>query len=102
LKSQSTPNEKVKARPPTCERCVTPQYTVAARGAKLQGTVAFDVVIDAQGEVIALRPTKVLGLGLDEAAYDVITKQWRMKPGTTLEGRPVVTLVPIEVTFRLY
>jgi hypothetical protein len=102
LPAPPPPNEKVKARAPICERCLFPQYTVAARSAKLQGTVAFDVVIGVEGEVVALRPTKVLGLGLDEAAYDVITKQWRMKPGTTMEGKPIVTLVPIEVTFRLY
>jgi Gram-negative bacterial TonB protein C-terminal len=102
MQAPSAPTEKWKGRPPICQRCLTPVYTVAARGAKLQGTVAFDAIIDADGTIAALRPTKVLGLGLDEAAYDVITKQWRMTPGTTLEGKPVVTVVPIEVTFRLY
>lgn len=101
LKTNPTAAEKEVLRPPVCVRCQTPQYTSAARGAKLQATVVFDTVISNEGKIVALRPRKVAGLGLDEAAYDIITKQWKMTPGTR-DGKPIGTIVPIEVSFRLY
>lgn len=101
LKTDPTPAEKEALRPPVCVHCRVPQYTNVARNAKLQGTVVFETVISDQGEVVALRPKKLLGLGLDEAAYDIIKNQWRMKPGTK-DGKPIGTVVPIEVSFRLY
>lgn len=88
--------------PPVCTRCPVPTYTNAARDAKLQGTVVFETVVSASGEVLAQRPRKVLGFGLDEAAYDAIMKKWRMKPATDKAGNPILVIVPIEVTFRLY
>ena len=101
LKTPPTPDDNDGLRPPECVRCEIPKYTVAARGAKLQGTVVFEAVISDEGEIVAVRPRKVLGFGLDEAAYDVITKHWTMKPGTK-DGKPIATLVPIELSFRLY
>jgi TonB family protein len=88
--------------PPVCEHCQIPTYTGAARAAKLQGTVVFETLISNEGRVVALRPTKALGFGLDEAAYDLILNKWKMKPAKTKDGKPITVIVPIEVTFRLY
>ena len=88
--------------PPACKHCPIPEYTGVARAAKLQGTVVFETMVSKEGKVVALRPRKALGLGLDEAAYDQIAYKWKMKPATTKDGIPVTVIVPIEVTFRLY
>ena len=87
---------------PVCEHCPVPSYTNVARGAKLQGTVVFKLIVSKDGKLLTLSPQKILGLGLDDAAYDIITKRWRMKPATDQTGKPVLVIVPIEVTFRLY
>jgi outer membrane biosynthesis protein TonB len=43
----------------------------------------------------------MLGYGLDERAYDAIRK-WRFRPAHDGSGANVATIVPVEVTFRLY
>jgi protein TonB len=41
------------------------------------------------------------GLGLEEKAIEAV-KGWKFKPAVGPSGKPVATIVPIEVTFRLY
>jgi protein TonB len=41
----------------------------------------------------------MLGLGLDEKAIEAVS-QWRFRPGYQ-DGRPVVTMATVEVSFRL-
>jgi hypothetical protein len=98
----TNPGAKAQVRNPTCDFCPVPQYTGLAREKKLQGTVVFDTLIDQEGKIVALRPRKVLSLGLTEAAFDVITKRWKMEAAKTKDGKPILVIVPIEVTFRLY
>jgi outer membrane biosynthesis protein TonB len=40
-------------------------------------------------------------MGLDENAVAAV-KTWRCKPAAGPNGKPVPTIVPIEVTFRLF
>jgi protein TonB len=40
------------------------------------------------------------GLGLEDKAIEAV-KNWRFKPALGPNGKPVATLTPIEVTFRL-
>ena len=88
--------------PPVCEHCQIPAYTSLARAAKLQGTVTFETLVSKEGKVVALRPIKVLGFGLDEVAYDLILNKWKMKPAKAQDGKPTAAIVPIEISFRLY
>jgi len=37
----------------------------------------------------------------DEEAYNAI-KKWKFKPAMRADGTPIATVVPVEVTFRLY
>ena len=66
------------------------------------------ITMDAQvtraknGEIVALRPVRILGLGLDEAAYNAMMKSWRMRPARDADGNPVAVRVPVEFTFALY
>jgi hypothetical protein len=85
---------------PICVRCPDPSYTDLARQSKIQGTDTFEVIITVDGVVQQLRPTKLLGYGLDEEGYNTI-KKWKFKAATRKDGTPVTVLVPVEVTFRL-
>ena len=97
-----TAKDLAAARGPICESCPVPKYTSIAKDVRLQGTVVFNAVISNTGEILALRPTRVLGLGLDEAAYQAMMKYWKMRPARDKDGRPIAVMVPIEFTFALH
>ena len=59
------------------------------------------VLISPKGTAQQIRPQKMLGYGLDEQAYEAI-KKWKFKPAMRADGTPIATVVPVEVTFRLY
>jgi protein TonB len=58
-------------------------------------------VVNLDGRFTGLRVVKSPGLGLDEKAVEAV-RQWRCKPANGPNGKPVPTLVPIEVSFRLF
>jgi protein TonB len=78
-----------------------PQYTDAARRAKLQGAVELEVVVLEDGTVGDVRVVKSLDRthGLDAAAI-AAAKSWLFKPGVR-EGIPVATRVGLVLEFRL-
>lgn len=86
---------------PRCIHCPDPSYNDLAREARVQGICVLEVVISKEGQILQVRPVKLLGYGLDEAAYDAL-KHWQLAPVTNKEGTPVNAVVPIEVSFRLY
>ncbi len=77
-----------------------PQYTEAAREAKIAGTVLLFVVIGADGLVHDVKVQRSLEPSLDQKAVDAV-RTWRFEPATR-DGRPVPVQVTIEVNFRLY
>jgi hypothetical protein len=102
LLKEITAKDLAAARGPACVSCPVPSYTSIAKDVRLQGTVVFNVVISREGEIVALRPTRVLGLGLDESAYNAISRTWSMKPARDKDGQPIAVIVPIEVSFALH
>lgn len=86
---------------PVCLYCPIPQYSDEARKAKYQGTVVLQVTITTDGRAVNISVVKGPGLGLEEKAIEAV-RSWRFKPAAGPNGRPVPTIVPIEVTFRLY
>jgi periplasmic protein TonB len=86
---------------PICLYCPIPQYSDEARKAKYQGTVVLQVTITVDGRAVNISVVKGPGLGLEEKAIEAV-KGWKFKPAVGPNGRPVPTVVPIEVTFRLY
>ena len=78
-----------------------PRYTEEARKARVEGLVVLQAVIRTNGRADTFKVIKGLGYGLDEAAIDAISHEWKFKPGM-LNGEPVNVQVNIEVTFRLY
>jgi len=85
---------------PTCLYCPIPGYTQQARDAKYQGTVILSVIISPDGRASNVTIVKHPGLGLAEKAIEAVS-EWKFKPASK-DGNSVSTVVPIEVTFRLY
>jgi len=85
---------------PSCLFCPEPQYSEDARKAKWQGTVVLQVVITPDGRATEIKVVKGPGLGLEDKAIEAV-RNWRFKPALGPNGKPVATLTPIEVTFRL-
>src|SRR6266404_944106 len=85
---------------PTCLYCPIPGYSQEARDAKYQGTVVLSVIISPEGRASNVAVVKDPGLGLAEKAIEAVG-EWKFKPASK-DGNSVSTLVPIEVTFRLY
>ena len=85
---------------PICVRCPIPNYNDLARRHKLQGTSTFSVLISKDGRATGFQLIRMLGYGLDEHALENL-KTWTFRPAT-LDGQAIDSIVPIEVTFRLY
>jgi TonB family protein len=87
--------------PPRLIREVKPGYTPDAMRARVQGTVRLQAVVLPDGSVGSAQVIRSLDatFGLDENAVQTV-KLWRFVPGTRA-GRPVSTLVDVELTFTL-
>jgi periplasmic protein TonB len=77
-----------------------PEYSEEARKVKHMGTVALVLVVGLDGKPRDIRVIRTLGLGLDEKAIEAV-KTWRFEPGMK-DGKPVPTIVSVEVNFHLY
>lgn len=78
-----------------------PDYTEAARKAKIAGGVAYRLVVNEDGSVSNLRLASApLGYGLDESAANALAG-WRFQPAT-LGGQPVKVDLAVEMSFCLY
>jgi len=77
---------------------VRPHYPPAARGARIQGVVRIDAIIDANGRVVEMRVLAGHPLLVSAAMHAV--KQWIYEP-TYLNGRPVPVVFEIILEFRL-
>jgi protein TonB len=86
---------------PVCFYQPPPEYSDEARKVKYQGAVVVEGVIGIEGKISNIRIIKGVGMGLDENAVAAV-KTWRCKPAAGPNGKPVPTIVPIEVTFRLF
>lgn len=85
---------------PVCIYCPDPEYSDEARKAKYQGTVLLDVTIMTDGRVISPHVLRGPGLGLEEKAIAAV-KNWKMRPCTGPNGKPVNCSATIEIGFRL-
>ena len=87
-------------RPAKVVRSPSPKYTQAALQARIEGTVLLNVVVDVDGKVQNARVIRGLGYGLDEAAVQTVTQEWRFDPGTK-DDKPVPVEIYIKVNFGL-
>ena len=78
---------------------VSPVYPVIAQGARVEGVVILEAVIDAQGRVASATVLRSIPL-LDQAAVDAV-RQWRFTPARLNgEAVPVVMTVTVHFTLR--
>ncbi len=77
-----------------------PNYTEAARAAKLEGTVVLQVIVGVDGAVTDVKVVQAFDKGLTEKAIETI-KTWKFKPAMKA-GKPVPCKVMVEVSFRLF
>lgn len=77
---------------------MAPDYSEAARNARLVGTVVLSVELDTSGHPRNIKVVRGLGLGLDSEAVKAV-RQWEFKPGEK-EGTPVIVSATVEVNFR--
>lgn len=85
--------------PPSLLTHPDPEYSEEARKAHLQGTVVLRIEVNARGQAQNFSVRQSLGLGLDDRAVEAV-KKWRFIPGK-LNGKPVVVVAFVEVSFRL-
>jgi TonB family protein len=86
--------------PPAIVRRVEPQYTDAARQARIQGTVRMSAVIHEDGSLSITAILQSLGFGLDESSQTAL-EQWRFVPPITSNGDPAAITLTVEVNFNL-
>ena len=97
---KNSSNNESKIEFPRCTYKPDPSYTDAARRAKAQGTLIMQTIISVDGRITQAQVLKGLPYGLNEHALEIV-RTWRCRPAT-VNGQPVSTTVPIEVSFRLY
>jgi periplasmic protein TonB len=79
---------------------VDPQFTPEARQADYQGTVAIQLIVDAEGRPQDIHVVRHLGMGLDQKAVEAV-RQYKFRPAM-YEGHPVAVQMIIEVGFHLH
>jgi TonB family protein len=84
-----------------CIYCPIARFSDAAVKAKVQGSVYLSVVIDATGRPASIAVVRPLPCGLNTQAIEAV-KEWRLKPATDSDGKPVAVRTTIEMTFHLY
>jgi protein TonB len=87
---------------PVCVYCPKPEYSEEGRKARFMGTVYLNVVVLANGKAGEIKLIKGVGMGLDEKAIETVRTQWTFKPAIGPNGKPVPTIVPVEIAFQLY
>jgi TonB family protein len=80
-------------------RITKPEYPKDAFRRKIEGTVVLEIVIDAAGQVSAVRVVQSIP-GLDQAAIDCV-KSWTFAPAVKGD-KPVATVARAPVTFRIH
>ena len=85
---------------PACVYCPNPNYTDEARAAKFGGSVVLQVVVTADGRAENISVVKKAGYGLEQNAIETVRK-WQFRPAKGPDGKPVATVVPIEVSFQI-
>src|SRR5436190_1886570 len=84
---------------PTLARRVDPQYSDAARRARIQGTVVLEAIVSEDGTVKVNRVVRSLDPGLDQNAMAAL-EQWQFRPAMK-DGKPVKVVLNVEVNFNL-
>lgn len=86
---------------PKCRSCPQPNYSDAARAARISGTVLLSAIFAEDGRLKDIRLVRSLDPALDAASVAAMQK-WSVDPAKDPAGHPVPVRVPVETTFHLY
>jgi TonB family protein len=79
---------------------VEPEFTEQARAARLQGEVAIQLIVDANGNPEDMQIVHSLGMGLDQKALAAV-QQYRFRPAM-YHGHAVPVRLVVDVNFHLF
>ena len=79
---------------------VDPEFSQEARESNFQGSVAIQLIVDAQGNPQNVRVVRHLGMGLDEKAIQAV-RQYKFHPAM-YQGHPVAVQIIVDVAFHLH
>jgi Gram-negative bacterial TonB protein C-terminal len=94
------PDNSSRMTMPFCTYKPDPPYTQRARASKYQGIVTLQAVISKNGGMLDVRPLIGAPYGLNAISVKTVST-WKCKP-STLDGKPVGVVAPIEISFRLF
>jgi periplasmic protein TonB len=77
-----------------------PEYSEAARKAKLNGSVTVAVAVNEKGGIDAVKVVRSSDRRFERNAIDAV-KQWKFAPATK-DGKAVAVQINVDMTFRLY
>jgi protein TonB len=77
-----------------------PEFSEAARKAKVAGNVLVSLQVDTNGKPTHVRVLRGIGLGLDEKAVEAVS-QYKFKPAME-DGKPVAVEMQVEVNFQIF
>ena len=84
----------------SCYYMPNPPYTADAREAKFSGIVIAEAAVGSDGMLRAIRIVQGAPFELNNEVEKTLST-WKCRP-SQLDGKPVATVVPFEVNFRLY
>ena len=97
----SDPSTRTGYSGPSCIYCPRADYSDEASAHKVQGTLVLALTIDEEGHAKDISVKIPMPYGLTEQAIKAV-KEWRLKPATGADGKPVAVRQEVEVTFELY
>jgi len=86
---------------PRCIYCPQPEYSQKLRKAKIEGTVLLDVTVTTDGQIANPVVLKGPDADLNNKALESV-RNWKMKPASGPDGKPVDCRVQVEITIHRY
>ena len=86
--------------PPSITYSTEPEYSKAAKDARVGGVVVLNLIVGTDGNPYDIKIARTLGHGLDDKAIEAV-RHWRFKPAIKA-GKPVAVLTNVEVAFNPY
>ncbi len=85
---------------PAVLHSIQPEFTEEARQANYQGSVAIQLIVDAQGNPQNVHVTRHASFGLDQKAIEAV-RLYKFRPAM-YQGHPVAVQIVIDVDFHLH
>lgn len=83
-----------------CTYCPEPQYSEAARKARIQGTLQLVLTVTEEGLPQDVRVAEGLEPSLDANAV-LAVQRWKFSPAIGFDGKPLAVRTHFEMTFRI-